>query len=399
MPIHAYKAMDATGRIVRGRMDAINAADLDVRLKRMGLDFIDGAPLRRRTPWYGAVGRRDLIHFCFHLEQLCAAGVPILDALVDLRDSVEAPRWREVLADLVESIAGGKTLSHALAAHPRIFDEVMVSLIRAGEDSGRLPEILGDLVASLKWRDEIAAQARRLAIYPAFLGALLLGVVFFLMIYLVPRMVGFMKAMGHALPLHTEILIAVSGFLVDHWLPVLALPAASAAALHVAIRRRPRVRHLVDRAKLGVPLAGDILRKIILARFAGTFATMYGAGISILDAIRATEKVVGNVVVAEGLQRVGRMISEGENVAAAFQNAGLFPPLVIRMLRVGESTGALDRALLNVGYFYDRDVRESVARLQVLMEPAITVVIGIVMGWIMLSVLGPIYDMIAGIRI
>ncbi|MCC7270510.1 MAG: type II secretion system F family protein, partial [Rhodocyclaceae bacterium] len=146
------------------------------------------------------------------------------------------------------------------------------------------------------------------------------------------------------------------------------------------------------------PVLGPILRKIILSRFASVFAMMYASGIAIIDAIRATEDVVGNSVIQEGLQRAGQLIGEGQNVTVAFQNIGLFPPLVIRMLRVGENTGALDTALLNVSYFYNRDVKESIEKVQAMIEPAMTLVLGSILGWVMLSVLGPIYDVITKLK-
>ena len=245
--------------------------------------------------------------------------------------------------------------------------------------------------------DVVPSHTRKLAFYPAFLGLVVAALLFFMMIYLVPKMVGFMKAMGQQLPLHTEILIAVSGFFVRYWY-LGALVPIGIVAFMAAVRRSPRLRLAYDRAKLRLPLLGAILHKIILSRFATTFAMMYGAGISILDAIGICEKVVGNAAVAASLRRAVAAISDGENVAGAFQKVGLFPPLVIRMLRVGENTGALDRALTNVGYFYSRDVRESVERVQSAIEPAMTVVIGLIMGWIMLSVLGPIYDVIARLK-
>ncbi len=391
--------MNEAGRVVTGRMDAINPVDLELRLKRMDLDFINGDPVKQGAMFGGGMPRRELINFCFHLEQLTRAGVPIIEGLADLRDSTAHPHFREVLAGMVESIEGGKTLSQAMEEHPGIFDEVMASLIRSGEETGKLPEVLANLVESLKWQDELAAHTKKLVMYPAFLGVVMLALVFFMMVYLVPKMVGFMKSMGQKLPLQTEILIAVSGFFVDYWYVMLFTPLVLVAAANFAIRSNPKARYHFDNAKLHIPMLGEILRKIILSRFAGTFAMMYGSGISILDSIRATEKVVGNVVIAEGLKNVGQLISDGENVTVAFQSVGLFPPLVIRMLRVGENTGALDRALINVGYFFNRDVRESVERMQTMIEPTMTVAIGLVMGWIMLSVLGPIYDVISKLKI
>ena len=162
---------------------------------------------------------------------------------------------------------------------------------------------------------------------------------------------------------------------------------------------RYRLRNLWQRRRLvALPVLGPILRKIILSRFASVFAMMYASGIAIIDAIRATEDVVGNTVIEGGLKHAGQLIAEGQNVTVAFQNINLFPPLVIRMLKVGENTGALDSALLNVAYFYNRDVKESIERVQAMIEPTMTMVVGIILGWIMLAVLGPIYDVITKLK-
>jgi len=394
MPLYSYKAMDPNGRITFGRIDAINAVDLELRLKRMNLDLIDGAPMKQGGFGGMKITRRELIAFCFHLEQLSRAGVPIIESLTDLRDSLENPRFREVLADLIESVEGGKTLSQALEAHPKVFDGVFISLVRAGEETGNLSEVLHNLTESLKWQDELAAQTKKLVMYPAFLGVVVVLVTLFMMLYLVPKMVGFIRNMGQELPIHTQILIATSNFFVDFWYVVIGLPILLAAGIAVAVRASPNARYRFDAAKLGFPWIGEILKKIILSRFAGVFAMMYASGISVLDSIRTTQGIVGNVVIREGLEKVEQMIGDGQNITVAFQNVGLFPPLVIRMLRVGENTGSLDTALTNVSYFYNRDVRESIARVQAMIEPAMTLVVGVILGWVMLSVLGPIYDTI-----
>ncbi len=389
-----YRAMNAGGAVVIGHGYAANPADLEARLARLGLDLIDARPRRRRLRLGGHIPRRQLINFCFHLEQLVGAGIPIVDALKDLRDAVH-PRFRAVLAEMVENVEGGKHLSEAMAHHRRVFDPVVVSLVRAGEDSGKLQEVLTSLVASLKWRDELAAQARRLAIYPAVLIAATLGLLAFMMVYLVPRLTGFIKGTGRELPWHTELLIAASRIVIDDWHLLLGVPLLGIAAAGIALRRSRRARLAWDSAKLRLPLFGGILRKIALARFASVLALLYGAGIPVLDAMRTTERVVGNAAIARSLRRATRAISAGDTIAAAFERARLFPSLIVRMLRVGESTGALDKALLNVGYFFDRDVREAVQRAAVAIEPAVVAIIGIVVGWIMLSVLGPIYDLVA----
>ncbi len=399
MPLYSYRAVAPDGRMVLGRIDALNSVDLEMRLRRMELDLITGELISNRT-LFGSSGipRREIIHFCFHLELLVRSGVPILEGLSDLRDSLEHPRFREVVASLIESIEGGQRLSQAMEGQPKVFNKVFVSLIRAGETSGRLPEVLKSLTESLKWEDELASQTKKLVMYPAFVGTIVIAATFFLMIYMVPQLKQFVKNMGQVLPLQTQVLFFVSDLLVSYWYVALLLPLMIVAGVKIALATNPLARIRFDAAKLRIPLVGDILRKIILSRFANTFALLYASGIPILDSIRTTQDVVGNLVVRQGLERVEQLIVEGQNVTAAFHSIGFFPPLVIRMLRVGESTGALDDALMNVSYFYNRDVKESVEKVQQLIEPMLTVVLGCLLGWIMLSVLGPVYDIISKIQ-
>ena len=399
MALYAYKAMNLNGRTVMGRLEAINLIDLEMRLKRMDLDFINGDTIKQGGLINRAkITRPELINFCFHLEQLARAGVSLIESLTDLRDTIENPRFREIIAGMVESIEGGKTLSQALAEHPQTFDEVMVSLIRAGEETGALPQVLNNLLESLKWQDELAAHTKKLIMYPAFLGTVVVAITMFMMIYLVPKMAGFIRNMGQELPTQTKILIATSEFFVNYWYIVLGLPLIVAGVITFMVSTSKAARYRFDDVKLRLPYIGDILRKIILSRFASVFAMMYSSGITILDSIKATEAVVGNLVIREGLEQVGELIAEGQNVTAAFQTTGMFPPLVLRMLRVGENTGALDTALSNVSYFYNRDVRESIEKVQSMIEPVMTVTIGLLLGWIMMAVLGPIYDIITKMK-
>lgn len=400
MPAFQYKAIDKVGRPARGRLDAVNEADLELRLKRMGLDLITFRNIRAGAPTFakGSVTRRDLIAFCFDLEQISRSGIPLIDGLRDLRNGLDNPRFREILSSVLEDIEGGKMLSQGLAAFPQIFSPVFVSLIRAGEQSGRLIEVFENLGKALKWQDELISQTRKLLLYPAFVLVVVLGVVGFLLVYLVPQVVTLLKTMGLALPLQTRILIAVSHFVVHYWFIVAAIPILAAIALSLTLRSNPKARYYFDYVKLRLPVTGPILQKIILARFASFFALMYQSGITILDAIRTSEDIVGNRVIADGMQRAGQQISSGESLSEAFQNLGLFPPLVIRMMRVGENTGALDSALLNINYFYERDVRESIDKALKLLEPTMTLVLGGILALILFSVLTPIYDMLGQIK-
>lgn len=399
MALFSYRAMDEEGRFAAGKLDAINAVDLELRLKRMGLDLItfeamkQGAMLRRR------ITRRELITFCFHLEQLIKSGVPILEALVDLRDTVDGG-FRETVASLLEDIEGGKKLSEAMAQHPATFSQVFTALVRAGEEAGQLPEVLAKLGENLKWQDELAAQTNKALMYPIFVGAVVALLVIGLMVFLVPQLATTLKSLsGGKLPPETRALIAISGFFVKYWVLVLGLPITSIATVVFLARTNKPFQLRLDMLSLSLPIIGPIRTKIVMARFTTFFALMYQSGISVLDCIQISEKIVGSPNVEQGLRRIGREITEGAGISQAFQNARLFPPLVLRMLRVGESTGALDTALLNVSYFYNRDVRESVGKLQETIQPALTMILGLIFVAIIATIFNPLYDVISKVKV
>jgi len=389
-----YRAIDQTGRYAQGQIDAINEVDLEIRLERMGLDLITFKSTEKSKKAFSQnkVSNRDLVMFCFQLEQLTSAGVPMLEGLNDLRESTTNPFFQKVLGALAGDVEGGKMLSQALAEHPDVFDEVFVNLVAAGEQTGQLPAVFDNLSNTLKWQDELLGQTKRLLAYPLFVLVVVMAAVTFLMIYLVPEMVKFLNSLGQELPLNTRILIFISNAFVNYWWLILVIPIVVITGLAAYIRQSAEARYRFDYIKLKLPLTGEILHKIIMARFARYFALMYQTGIPILQAIKTCENIVGNRVIADALSRVHAQINAGDSMSDSFHNAGLFPPLVVRMIKVGENTGALDKSLLNVSYFYDRDVNEQMQKMLKLLEPALTVVLGLILAFIMMSVLGPVYD-------
>jgi type IV pilus assembly protein PilC len=403
MPAFEYKSVDKSGRQVRGGLAAVNEADLELRLRKMGLDLITCRLVERKpsrfAPGGGRVTRQDLINFCFDIEQMSRSGIPILDGLRDLRDSIATPRLRDVLTGMIEDMEGGKVLSQCMAAHPDVFDKVFVSLVAAGEQTGRLPEVFQSLAGSLKWQDELASQTKRLLIYPAMVLLVVTAVVLFLLMYLVPQVTSLLRTMGVELPMQTRALIAASAAVLDWWPLIFGIPLLAGIVIAAAISRSARFQYLWDYAKLRVPVVGPIVQKIILARFANFFALMYESGITILEAMRTSEDIAGNRVIADGLMRAGQQVSAGSSLSECFHNLGIFPPLVIRMVRVGENTGALDVALRNVNYFYTREVRESVDKALRLLEPTLTLGLGMVLALIMWSVLSPVYDVLGRLKL
>jgi type IV pilus assembly protein PilC len=400
MTMYSYSAIAGDGKKQKGSMDAANVSELELRLKRMDLDLIDFKEQAAKSISLGRVKvtRKDLINFCFHMEQMTAAGVSILEGLSDLRDGAENLRFRGVMADLIENIEGGSQLSEAMERYPMIFNRTFTSLITAGEKTGRISEVFQSLGDSIKWQDELAAQTKKIIMYPLFVGTVVMGVIFFLMIYLVPQLISFITSMGQELPMHTRALIFVSNIFIHYWYLVLSFPIVLWIGLIILLKNSPTARYQADAYKLRIWLIGPVLHKIILSRFVTFFALMYESGITILDCIRLSEDIVDNEAIAAGLRRAGALISEGQSVTAAFQSTDIFPPMVIRMLKIGEATGALDTALRNVSYFYNRDIKEMIEKVQAMIGPAMTVILGLTLGWIMLAVMGPIYDNLSKLK-
>ncbi len=399
MALFAYRAVDEEGKISSGSLDATNAIDLELRLRRLGLDLITFESVKRSVAARSRhVTRPELITFCFHLSQLLRAGVNIIEALTDLRDTVDNPGFRQVVAGLIEDIEGGLRLSEALANHPYIFDGVFIALVRAGEQSGQLNEVLDELAENIKWQDEMASQAQRALIYPVIVLVVVVAVIFVLMIFLVPQLAITFKALVPKLPRETELLIGLSNIFVKWWYLLIGVPVAAGFAIFAAARSNDAMQQRIDTLSIKIPVVGAIRYKIMLARFSTFFAMLYRSGISVLDCIQICEKIMGNRVMEQALQRVGRSISEGQGISQAFTATKLFPPLVLRMLRVGESTGGLDSALLNVSYFYNREVREGIAKMQSLIGPATTIVLGGLIVAILYTIFLPLYDVISKIK-
>ena len=378
MSLFTYKAVSPDGRTVLGRIDALNMIDLEMRLRRMELDLVNGEPISNRSLFGGSgVPRRELIHFCFHLEQLARAGVPILEGLVrparqPRASALSRSRRRPDRIDRgrPDAVAGDGRPGPGLQPGVRQPDPC--------RRNHRPPaDVLQSLTESLKWEDELASQTKKLIMYPAFVGTIVIAATFFLMIYMVPQLKQFVKNMGQVLPLQTKVLFFVSDLLVSYWYVLLLLPILLAFGLQIAAARQPAGAPALRRApscdcrSSATSCARSSCRALPTP---SRCSTRRASRFSIRSARRRTSSATWSS--RQGLERVEQLIGEGQNVTAAFHSIGFFPPLVIRMLRVGESTGALDDALINVSYFYNRDVKESVERVQQLIEPMLTVVLG-----------------------
>ena len=396
---YRYRAIGADGAVVKGELLALNVPDVQAKLMGSGLTLTKAVEVKSKGARSAGLSRLDLINFMFHMQMLLRAGVPIVDALQDLCESADSPGLRRVTASLLDRIQGGSTFADAMAAEPGTFTDVTVQLIRFGEITGQLPDVLSELVKSLKWQAELASQTKKLLMYPAFVTVTISAVVLFLMIYLVPQLVGFIVNMGQEVPFQTKALIFISDAFVRFWWIIIPAPVVLATSIVVAARNNEAVRFKIHVATLNLPWLGPVIKKINLARLADSFALMYRTGIPIIEALGHCEKISGNMAIQQAIERTKARIMTGTPLSDAFAAEHLFPSLVVRMLRVGEATGGLDIALANVSYFYNRDIDESISKVQALIEPVLTVVLGLILGWIMLAVLGPIYDTISKIKV
>jgi len=400
MPHYKYKAIDASGKFIQGNLDAGNVPDLEFRLEKMELDLVTFKEKEHGAELFGKtkVGRRDLINFSFYLEQLTQAGVPILEGLADLRDGEENPTFRDIITGVIEAIGGGNTFSQALGLYPRIFDDVFVSLIKVGERSGKMNEVLVDITSTLKWQDELLSKAKKIMTYPAVIGSLVLTVILFMMIFIVPDIMQAIVGLGGKIPFETRALMATSNFLVNYWYVVITTPFVVFYITSYFYKTNSRVRFKIDGMLLKIWLIGPVNEKIKISRFTRYFALMFASGITVLDAIKMSKSVVSNAVLEDGIDRAWQQISEGGSISESFKNIGIFPPLVVRMLRVGESSGQMDRSLNNVSYFFDRDINDSIEKMEPVMQTAMMASIGLIVMWLALSVLGPIYDTISTVE-
>ena len=400
MPLYQYKAIDADGKFFNGNLDADNITDLEFRLDKMGMDLVTCKPTEADTDLFRrhTISRRELINFSFYLEQLTRAGVPILEGLADLRDGEENPAFRNIITGVMEAIEGGRSFSQALALYPRTFDDVFVSLVRVGEHSGKMSDVLVDITTTLKWQDELLSKARKIMTYPIIIAALILSVILFMMIWVVPDMMQAIVGIGGDIPFETRALMATSDFLINYWYLVIGAPIIALFTLRYCYAGSPQARFKLDKILLKIWLLGPINEKIKISRFTRYFALMFASGIPVLDAINLSKQVVSNKVLEDGIERARQQIYEGHSISESFKSIGIFPPLVVRMLRVGETSGQMHKALNNVSYFFDRDINASIEKMEPLMQTSMMSAIGMVILWLALSILGPIYDTIGTVE-
>ncbi len=400
MPLYEYKALGTDGKISKGLVEADSQKNARLKMKKQGLmvtEIVEKNTMKKSggasLPFFGnRVSQEDIANMTRQLASLVKANIPLVDALNALVEQLETVGLKSVLAQVRESVNEGSSLAKALANHPKVFDNIFINMIEAGESSGTLGLVLLRL-ADLK---EAQARLKRKIVggmtYPAVMFIVAVGVLIGIFTFVIPKLQQIFVSMNKALPLTTEILISISAFTVDWW-PAIILGGIGAFLLFLRYINTKGGREKWDRFKLSAPVFGKITRMIGVNRFASTMSTLLGSGVPILTAMNIAKNLVENVHLARAIETARSNITEGQSIAEPLKRSGEFPPLVIHMISIGEKTGELPAMLKNVSDSYEEQVTTAIDGMTALLEPAMIVFMGGTVGFIVVSVIMPLMEM------
>lgn len=403
MPVFSYKARDAAGRETEGVLEAENSGVLVERLGELGyvvtkVSKARGKDTKKRKVRSARVKQRELITFTIHLGTVISAGVPLLTGLQDLTRETEKPGFKRVIQDITNQVENGAMLADAMSVHPTVFSKLYVSMVRAGEATGRVDEVLERLVPYMEWQEQLKGQIREALAYPAVVMTVISGVIVFLFVFPIPRFAAIFKKYDMKLPLPTRIVIGISNFMLNYGFYTLGLLIILFFVLRALVKKTKTGRRIWDATKLKLPLFGTLIRKVALSRFSHTMSALYRAGVEITECLRIVEQVIGNVVLGKVVREAHDRIRAGGSMPEALAESGEFPSLVLRMVAIGDETGELDMTLEKVSIYYDREVPYTIRRIFAIAEPLMIVSMGTIVGTVAMSVFLPLYGMIAFIK-
>lgn len=392
-----YKAVNDSGKPIRGVLTAANEQDLFAQLQSAGLELITCNKVKAGSGLFAdfsrnKIGIRDLIQFFMNLQQMQSAGIPLLDSLADIRDTADNDAFRDVLSEMYRELSEGSSFSEAMASHPRVFTNLHLSLISSGEENGDIKSSCQQLVIYLKWVDNMQSMVRKATRYPMILLVAVIGTVVVMMGMVVPQIVGFIKELDQELPFATTSLMVTSDFFATYYIHIFVGLVVTVAAIIFLNKVSPSFAYRYDAFKLKLPVMGELTRKINIARFSQTFGSLFKGGIDIIKALDSASNTVTNKVIKGALDDVKSYVKTGDPLSEALNKSGEFPSMVIRMVRIGEESGNLTQVLDQVSEFYTRDVDEEVQKVIAMIEPILTAILGVMILWIAVGVFGPIYS-------
>jgi len=401
MPYFNYTIRDANGQTRSGKVEAPNAEELKKRLQAEGLQVLEVTEDRKapRVPagGYGRVKLSDLAIFARQFSTMLDAGVSLIRCLDVLQAQTNNARLRKILMDLSARVESGESLSRSMARHPKAFSQLIIGLIRAGEVGGVLEESLQRIAGFLEKDVELRRKIRSALTYPVIVLLAAIGIVIFLVSWLVPQFASLFKELGiKEMPAPTQFLIDLSALFTQRWYVVIIAVVAILIAYKLFVSTRVG-RRVADRVKLRVPVFGPLHHKIVMARFSRTMGTLLASGVPILQAMETVAGVVGNSVVSDAVIESRARIREGEKIADPLQRSKMFPPMVVHMVSVGEESGSLDHMLNKIADFYENEVEMTIASLTAAIEPVMIVLLGFIVGFIVISMFLPMIEVISNL--
>ena len=396
MTVYKYKAIDEKGKSLKGIVDAESPRAATDKLKREGiylssLEELKRGKARGYLPFRG-VSLSELSVTTRQFSTLISAGLPLEASLNALTEQSEDQRLSQVLAQVRDRINEGSSLTNSLKEHSKIFSDLYINVVRAGEASGSLDIVLNRLADFLEKQAALRSRVRSALIYPIFMFFIGSGVLIFMMTYVIPRIAKIFEESKRALPIITLVMISVSSFISQYFIVLLIIFVGVAFMIN-RFRRTQRGKEFFDRFLLRVPIFGKVAKLVAISRFTRTLGTLIGSGIPLLEALEIGEAVVGNSVYVNALKGVRENVREGTSLATPLKDSGVFPPLVTRMISVGEQTGEMEDMLVKISDIYDQQVETYVSTLTSLLEPVMILVIGVVIGFIVFAILLPIFDL------
>ncbi len=401
MAFFRYKAVTPEGKVVEGTLEAVDQETVLARLQEQGQLPIKvfpgedtGGILSReiRLPWKRKkVPQKDLLIFTQELSTLVKAGLTLDRSLSVLSDLTENDYLAEVVGELLREIKGGKALSEALSTYPQVFPKVYVNMVRAGEVGGALDQILERLEEYLEGADELRSYLISSMIYPCILVVVAIGSIIIMMTVVIPQFADIFENAGAPVPLPMMVLLVLSGFLTGFWWLILLVIGGGAYWIYSRLKTEEG-RLNWDRQLLKLPVVGSVLRKLEVSRFSRTLGTLLQSSVPLIQSINLVKEIVENQAIASTMESIKSGVKKGEGLTRPIRKAEIFPPFALHLLAVGEETGRLDDMLLQIADSYDRDLRRSLQRLVALLEPAIILVMGLIIGVMVVSMLYSIFS-------
>jgi general secretion pathway protein F len=411
MAVYAYKGLDARGKSVAGAKDAESPKALRALLRRDGVVVTEvaearagkaasaatskGAGLKKEVDFaamFSRIKQSEVAAFTRQLATLVKAGIPLAEALGVLTEQIENEKFKTTVGDVRTRVNEGSSLADALARHPRVFEDVFISMVRAGETAGNLDQVLVRLAEFMEAAQRLKSKVGGAMVYPIAMMVISGGIMSVLMIAVVPQITQLFSDAGQTLPWNTQLLIFASR-LIGSWWWALLLLGAGAVYGFLRWKKSPKGRPVYDKAKLRAPMLGPLTRQIAVSRFCRTLGTMLQSGVPLLKSLDVAKDILGNAVLKKVIEGAREQIQQGESIAGTLKKSGEFPAIVTHMIAVGERAGQLEQMLANIATTYEQEVETKLGKLTAVLEPLIIVLMGGAVGFIVFSILMPIMQM------